>query len=238
MPRSSTASACARRSGYRYRNCDLADLEARLREAAAAGARFKLVVTDGVFSMDGSIAAAARDLRRWPSATARWSWSTTATASASSGPAAAARPSTAASRPRGHPHRHPRQGARRGERAATSSGRREIVELLRQRSRPYLFSNTPPALDRRGVDGRASSSSSARTELRDGCRRTPASSARASTPAGLAVRPGMHPIVPVMLGDAALAQRFADEDAREGRLRGRLLPSRWSRRARRGSAPR
>ena len=95
-PPSSTASACARRSGYRYANNDMADLEAQLEEARRR-ARFKLIATDGVFSMDGVIAQPARHLRPRRPATTRWSWSTTPTPIGFIGPAAAAaRRSTAA----------------------------------------------------------------------------------------------------------------------------------------------
>ena len=104
--------------------------------------------------------------------------------------------------PRRHRHRHARQGARRRAAAATSPAAREIVELLRQRSRPYLFSNTlaPPivgaalaALDLLECVRRAARPARANTAL------VP----RADGRAGFDVLPGEHPIVPVMIGDAA-----------------------------------
>ena len=81
---------------YRYKNADMADLEAQLQAADAAGARFKLIATDGVFSMDGYHRPARARSATSPSATARSSMSTTATPPAWSAPAAAARPNIAA----------------------------------------------------------------------------------------------------------------------------------------------
>lgn len=80
---------------FRYANRDLADLETQLKEANAGGARRKLIVTDGVFSMDGYVAPSRRSATS-PTATTRWSWSTTRTPSASSAPPAVARPSCTA----------------------------------------------------------------------------------------------------------------------------------------------
>jgi glycine C-acetyltransferase len=89
-----------------------------------------------------------------------------------------------------------------------ASGRREIIELLRQRSRPYLFSNTLPppvaAASITAIDLVARS-----PELRERLHRNTRLFREGLTGAGLTLRPGTHPIVPVMLGDAALAQRFA-----------------------------
>jgi glycine C-acetyltransferase len=88
------------------------------------------------------------------------------------------------------------------------SGRSEIIELLRQRSRPYLFSNTiPPAI---AAASMASIGLITRSpELRDRLHRNTKLFREGLSGAGLSIRPGSHPIVPVMLGDAALAQRFS-----------------------------
>jgi glycine C-acetyltransferase len=190
----------------RYRHDDLGDLEARLREAA--GARFRLIVTDGVFSMDGHIARlpAICDLAEQHDALVMVDDSHGVGVLGAHG--------------RGTAEHHDVIGrvdiltgtlgkALGGASGGYTSGPREVIALLRQRSRPYLFSNTVPpaivagasaALD---VLGRS-------TELRD---RLAANTAffRAQLGAlGFEVLPGQHPIVPVMLGDAALATRFAD----------------------------
>ncbi len=125
---------------YRYANRDMADLEAQLK--AAADARRRLIATDGVFSMDGYVAPLARDLRAGRQATTRWSWSTTRTRSASSARPGAVRLSCTAS-PTGSTS-SPAPSARRSaaRAAATPAAAAEIVDLLRQRSRPYLFSNS------------------------------------------------------------------------------------------------
>jgi glycine C-acetyltransferase len=88
------------------------------------------------------------------------------------------------------------------------SGRREIIDLLRQRSRPYLFSNTlPPAIAAASMTSIDLISRS--PELRERLHHNTRFFREGLTAAGLSIRPGSHPIVPVMLGDAALSQRFA-----------------------------
>jgi glycine C-acetyltransferase len=123
---------------FRYANNDMAALEEELKKAE--GSRFKLIATDGVFSMDGIIANLAASATS-PKNTARWSWSTTAMPSASSAGMAAARPSIAASRA-GSTSSPARWARRSAARRAATRGKREVVDWLRQRSRPYLFSNT------------------------------------------------------------------------------------------------
>ena len=131
-----------------YEHADMGDLEAKLQEAASA--RFRLIVTDGVFSMDGDIAPLADDLRPGRPPPRPWSWSTTPTPPASWAERGAARAEhCGVARTRRHHHHDLRQGARRRLSAAASPASREIVGLLRQRSRPYLFSNTLPADGRR-----------------------------------------------------------------------------------------
>ncbi|HXQ80496.1 MAG TPA: glycine C-acetyltransferase [Opitutaceae bacterium] len=192
---------------YRYRNCDVADLEARLLEAEAAGARFKLVVTDGVFSMDGSIAP----LRDVCDAAARHEAIVMVDDSHGVGFMG----------PNGRgSHEHAGVMGRvdiltgtlgkalGGASGGYASGRREIVDLLRQRSRPYLFSNTlPPAIAAASIAAIDLIANS--PELRDRLHRNTRLFREGLTRAGLSIKPGAHPIVPVMLGDASLAQRFA-----------------------------
>ena len=89
-----------------------------------------------------------------------------------------------------------------------TSGRKEIVDLLRQRSRPYLFSNTiaPPVV---AASLKALEMLSASTELRDKLEANTKYLREAVTNAGLTIKPGVHPIVPIMIGDAAKSQKFA-----------------------------
>jgi len=192
---------------YRYRNCDVADLEAKLREAAGAGARFKLVVTDGVFSMDGSIAP----LREICDAAARHDAIVMVDDSHGvgfMGPGG-----------RGS-HEHSGVADRvdiltgtlgkalGGASGGYVSGRREIIDLLRQRSRPYLFSNTvPPAIAAASIA--AIDLITRSPDLRERLHRNTRLFREGLARAGLSIKQGTHPIVPVMLGDASLAQRFA-----------------------------
>ncbi len=192
---------------YRYKNRDMADLEARLIEATEAGARFKMIATDGVFSMDGHIAPLAEicDLADRHDALVMVDDSH---AVGFLGPHG-----------RGS-HEHCGVMGRidiitgtlgkalGGASGGYTSGRREIVELLRQRSRPYLFSNTvAPAIA--GASLAALDLLKQSTELRDTLQANTRHFRKAMTDAGFDIIPGEHPIVPVMLGDAALASRFA-----------------------------
>jgi glycine C-acetyltransferase len=192
---------------YRYRNCDMSELEARLLEAEAAGARFKLIATDGVFSMDGSIAP----LREICNAAARHGAIVMVDDSHGVGFMG----------PNGRgSHEHSGVMGRvdiltgtlgkalGGASGGYVSGRREIVDLLRQRSRPYLFSNTlAPVIAAASIASLDLISSS--PELRDRLHRNTRVFRDGLSRAGLTIKAGSHPIVPVMLGDASLAQRFA-----------------------------
>jgi glycine C-acetyltransferase len=193
---------------YRYRNNDMADLEAKLNEAEAAGARFQLIATDGVFSMDGYIAnlPAICDLAGRHGALVMVDDSHAV--------------GVLGARGRGT-HEHcgvmgrvdiltgTMGKALGGASGGYASGRREIVEYLRQRSRPYLFSNTlAPALVAGSL--KALELLSATTELRDRLAANAKFFREGMTQRGFTIVPGEHPIVPIMLGDAALAARFAD----------------------------
>lgn len=193
---------------YRYKNCDMADLEAKLIEADAKGARFKLIATDGVFSMDGFIAPlkAICDLADKYGALVMVDDSHAV--------------GFMGKRGRGtHEHCEVMDRidiltgtlgkALGGASGGYTSGRKEIVELLRQRSRPYLFSNTlAPVIA--GASLAALELLKDSTRLRDTLEANTRYFREAMTEAGFTIAPGEHPIVPVMLGDAALATRFAD----------------------------
>jgi glycine C-acetyltransferase len=199
---------------FRYKNCDMADLEAKLIEADQAGARFKLIATDGVFSMDGFIAPlkAICDLADKYHALVMVDDSHAVGFMGKQG--------------RGT-HEHCGVMGRidiitgtlgkalGGASGGYTSGRREIIEMLRQRSRPYLFSNTlAPVI--------ASASLAtlhllqASTALRDTLEENTRYFRKAMTDAGFNIAPGEHPIVPVMLGDASLASKFAEAMLKRG----------------------
>ena len=192
---------------FRYKNCNLADLEAQLRAADAAKARFKLVVTDGVFSMDGFIAP----LREICDLAERYG----ALVMVDDSHAVGFMGQTG----RGTPEHCGVMGridlisgtlgkALGGASGGYLSGKKEIIALLRQRSRPYLFSNSlAPAIVASSLAALDLISTS--TALRDRLEENTKFFRAGLTAAGLTLKPGSHPIVPVMLGDAALSQRFA-----------------------------
>lgn len=192
---------------YRYKNNDMADLEARLKEADAAKARFKMIATDGVFSMDGCLAnlAAICDLAGKFNALVMVDDSHAVGFMGRQG--------------RGT-HEHCGVMGRvdvitgtlgkalGGASGGYTSGRKEIIEFLRQRSRPYLFSNTlAPSI----VAGtlKVLELLAASTELRDQLEANTRFFREGMAKAGFNLLPGTHPICPVMLGDAALAGKFA-----------------------------
>jgi glycine C-acetyltransferase len=192
---------------FRYKNCDLADLEAKLREASTAKTRFKLIVTDGVFSMDGFIAP----LREICDLADRYGALVMIDDSHAVGFMGRTGRGT---------HEHCRVMGRvdiisgtlgkalGGASGGYVAGRKEIVALLRQRSRPYLFSNTLAPVIAAGSIA-ALDLLSRSTALRDRLEENTKFFRSGLADAGLTIKPGTHPIVPVMLGDAALSQKFA-----------------------------
>jgi glycine C-acetyltransferase len=191
---------------HRYRNNDMADLEEKLR--AAAGARTRLIATDGVFSMDGFIANLATicDLAEKHDALVMVDDSHAV--------------GFMGARGRGT-HEHcgvmdrvdiltgTLGKALGGASGGYTSGRREIIAMLRQRSRPYLFSNTlAPTIA--GASLKVLELLEASTELRDRLEENARFFRAEMTARGFDILPGTHPIVPIMLGDAALSQRFAE----------------------------
>ncbi len=199
---------------YRYRNNNMADLEAKLKEADAAGARYKLITTDGVFSMDGYIAQLDKicDLADKYGALVHFD-DCHATGFVGAGGKGT--------------HEHcgvidrvdiitgTLGKALGGASGGYTSGRSEIVELLRQRSRPYLFSNTvaPPV-----VAGaiKAIELVTQSNDLREQLTDNTAYFRQGMEALGFDLLPGEHPIVPVMLYDAATAAKFADEMLKRG----------------------
>ncbi len=199
---------------YRYDHLDLADLDRKLSEAADAGARYKLVATDGVFSMDGDIAplGAICDIAEKHEALVMVDDSHATGFVGRTG--------------RGSIEHCGVMGrvdvitstlgkALGGASGGFTSGRKEIIELLRQRSRPYLFSNTlPPAIV--GAARAAFEMLAGSTERRDRLEANTQQFRAAMTKVGFAIRPGVHPIVPIMLGEARLASEMADRMLKRG----------------------
>ena len=197
---------------HRYAHGDMAELERVL--AATRSARTRLVVTDGVFSMDGDIAPLTQicDLADRHDALVMVDDSH---ATGVLGPTGRGTPEHCGVRDRVDIVTSTLGKALGGASGGFTAARREIVALLRQRSRPYLFSNTlPPAL--------VAASLACLTMLdRSSVRRDRlAANTRwfreAMTAAGFAIRPGVHPIVPIMLGEARLAQQMAADLLAEG----------------------
>jgi glycine C-acetyltransferase len=191
---------------YRYQNNNMADLEVRLKEAA--GARFRMIATDGVFSMDGYIAnlPGICDLAERYKAQVMVDDSHAAGFMGPHG--------------RGTPEYHQVMGridvltgtlgkALGGASGGYTSGRKEVIALLRQRSRPYLFSNTlaPPVA---GASIKALELLSSSTELRDKLEANTKFFREGLAGLGFNILPGTHPIVPIMLGDATLGGKVAE----------------------------
>ena len=201
---------------FRYRNNDMADLEARLGEADSAGARFKLIATDGVFSMDGIVAnlRAICDLADTHRALVMVDDSH---AVGFVGDAGRGTPEYCGVGGRVDILTGTMGKALGGASGGYTAGRREIVELLRQRSRPYLFSNTlAPGIAAASIEVLALLGSDEGAALREQVRQNGERFRREMTALGFELVAGGHPIIPVMLGDAALATRMADALLAEG----------------------
>ena len=192
----------------RFKHMDMADLEAKLVEATEAGCTTIMIATDGVFSMDGDIAPLSEicDLAEAYSAMVMVDDSH---ATGFTGQTGRGSIEHCAVMGRVDVVTSTLGKALGGASGGFTSGRKEIIDLLRQRSRPYLFSNTvAPAIV--GAAIRAFEMLSATTELRDRLEANTLHFREAMTAAGFAIRPGVHPIVPIMLGEARLAATMAD----------------------------
>ena len=203
---------------YRYEHSDMRDLEAQLEEADKNGARTKLIATDGVFSMDGEIAR----LDKIVAIAQRHNALVMVDDSHATG--------FVGKTGRGSIEYHNVMGrvdvitttlgkALGGASGGCASGRKEIIEILRQRARPYIFSNTvPPPIVAAGIEVFKMLSES--TALRDKLQRNTRYFRHRMADAGFEIKHGIHPIVPIMFGrfpnDAQLAQQFAREMLDEG----------------------
>ena len=199
---------------FRYANCDMKDLEAQLQAADAAGCRIKMITTDGVFSMDGFIApldAICALAKKYHALVHIDECHAT-----------------------GFLGEHGKGSAEvkgvldqidiitgtlgkamGGALGGFTTAKKEVIELLRQRSRPYLFSNSlPPHVVAAGIKAfeMLASAGELHTRLQENTRYF----REQMTAAGFDLKPGVHPIVPVMLYDAPLAQKFAAQLLEEG----------------------
>jgi glycine C-acetyltransferase len=199
---------------YRYKNNDMADLEAQLRAADAAGARFKLISTDGVFSMDGVIAHLDKicDLAERYSALVHVDDSHS---TGIVGPHGRGTAEHCGCIDRVDVVTSTLGKALGGASGGFTSGKREIVELLRQRSRPYLFSNTvPPSIA--AAASKAVEIAAAGEDLRARLRDNMKFFREGLTAAGFDLLPGAHPIIPVMLYEAKPAVNLAEALLKRG----------------------
>ena len=197
---------------YRYVNNDMNDLEAKLKEAQAQ--RHRIIVTDGVFSMDGTIAqmdAICALAERYDALVMTDECHSTGFIGETG---------------RGTHEYHNVMGkvdiitgtlgkALGGAMGGFTSGRKEIIDILRQRSRPYLFSNSlAPAIV--GASNAVFDLLEETTELRDKVMDNALYFRSKMSEAGFDVKEGIHPITPIMLYDAPTSQRFAEELLKEG----------------------
>ena len=197
---------------FRYKNADMGVLEDKLKEAE--GARMRLIVTDGVFSMDGTFAPldAVCELADRYEALVMVDDSH---ATGFVGKTGRGTPELFGVTERVDIITSTLGKALGGASGGFTSGRKEIIALLRQRSRPYLFSNTlAPAVVAAGVQAIDLLSSSA--ELREKLEANTRYFRKAMTAKGFQIKEGTHPIVPIMLGDARLAQEMASELLEDG----------------------
>jgi glycine C-acetyltransferase len=190
---------------YRYANSDMDDLERQLKQARADGARFIMVATDGVFSMDGYLAK-LKDIEALAERYGAVTMVDDCHATGFMGPQGRGTPAHAGAKidiltgTLGK--------ALGGALGGYVAGPQAVVDLLRQRSRPYLFSNAlPPAIVAAGIE--AIRIVEAGDDLRERLFANAAWWREGLTQAGFELLPGEHPIVPVMLGDAKLSQAMA-----------------------------
>uniref|UniRef100_A0A7C4EIL7 2-amino-3-ketobutyrate coenzyme A ligase n=1 Tax=Fundidesulfovibrio putealis TaxID=270496 RepID=A0A7C4EIL7_9BACT len=201
---------------FRYRNNDMADLEEQLKQADAQGARFKLIATDGVFSMDGIIA----DLKSVCDLAERYGALVMVDDSHAVGfigENGGGTPEYCGVRERVDIVTGTLGKALGGASGGYTSGRAEIVEMLRQRSRPYLFSNTlAPAIAAASIAVLDLLSGEEGARLRGQVHANARAFRERMQALGFTLAGKDHPIIPVMLGDAVLAGRMAERMLEKG----------------------
>jgi len=196
----------------RYANGDMADLEEQLK--ATRGKRTRLIATDGVFSMDGYIAK-LDEIVKLKERYGAMLMVDDSHATGFVGPTGRGSAELHGVMDKVDVFTSTLGKALGGGSGGFTTGRKEIIDLLRQRSRPYLFSNTlPPPLVAASIKVFQMLSSS--TALRDKVNDNALHFRQRMTEAGFEIRPGTHPIAPVMLHDAKLAQQFAKDLLDEG----------------------
>ncbi len=199
---------------YRYANCDMADLEKQLQQARADGAKQILITSDGVFSMDGFIAPLdeiTRLARQYGALVHIDECHATGFLGATGRGSAEVK----GVMDRIDIFTGTLGKAMGGAIGGFTTAKAEVIELLRQRSRPYLFSNSlPPHVVAAGI--KAFEMLAGAGELREQLKENTAYFREKMVAAGFDIKPGVHPICPVMLYDAPLAQRFAERLLEEG----------------------
>lgn len=199
---------------YRYANCDMADLEQQLQQAKADGARTIMITSDGVFSMDGVIAP----LDEITTLAAKYGALVHIDECHATGFLGATGRGSAEVKgvmDRIDIFTGTLGKAMGGALGGFTTAKREVIEMLRQRSRPYLFSNSlPPHVVAAGIQ--AFDMLSTAGDLRERLAENTRYFRERMTAAGFDIKPGVHPISPVMLYDAPLAQRFAERLLEEG----------------------
>ncbi len=199
---------------FRYANCDMADLEAQLQAADAAGCRTKLITTDGVFSMDGFIAP-LDDITALAKRYGALVHIDECHATGFLGATGRGSAEVKGVLDRIDIVTGTLGKAMGGALGGFTTAKKEVIEMLRQRSRPYLFSNSlPPHVVAAGIQAfdMLSTADDLRERLADNTRYF----RERMSAAGFDIKPGVHPICPVMLYDAPLAQRFAERLLEEG----------------------
>jgi len=197
---------------FRYKNCDLADLQQCLIEAKDA--RLRLIATDGVFSMDGLLAPLP-DICTLADKHDAMVMVDDSHATGILGPGGRGTAEALGCLPRIDIVTSTLGKTLGGAAGGFTSGSQELVDYLRQRSRPYLFSNAvPPPIIMAAMKALELASKS--TDLRDRLHANARTMRAGLEKAGFKIKPGQHPILPVMLGDAALASKMADKLLEKG----------------------
>lgn len=199
---------------FRYANCDMADLEKQLQAADAAGCKTKLITSDGVFSMDGFIAP-LDEITALAKKYGALVHIDECHATGFLGASGRGSAEVKGVMDKIDIFTGTLGKAMGGALGGFTTARKEVIEMLRQRSRPYLFSNSlPPHVVAAGI--KAFEMLSSAGDLREQLVANTAYFREQMTAAGFDIKPGVHPISPVMLYDAPLAQKFAARLLEEG----------------------